>query len=145
MGGTKDRPTGDRPRQVSARKRRFLKAFRYNANVSAAARAAGVARQTCYKWRKDDPEFAALMDEAEQESIDRLEERAFQLAYEGTTRMVVSAGKHLGDEVEYSEGMISMLLKARRPNVYKDRQSVEHSGEIRTIQDLLSEIRADRG
>lgn len=127
---------GDRPRRVSARKRRFLRAFSYNANLTAAAKAAGIARQTPYKWRDEDPEFAAAMEEAEQESIDRLEAHAFRLAYEGVQRVRHSAGKVVRNddgtpyiETEYSEGMLALLLKARRPERYKERAVHEITGK----------------
>ena len=127
---------GDRPRQVSARKRRFLKAFRLVPNVSGAARAAGVTRGTPYRWAKEDEAFKAEWDEAEQQGIDRLEAEAFRRAHDGVEDYVVSQGKlvYIVDEETgqkaplvkrvYSDALMSLLLKAHRPERYKDRHEM---------------------
>jgi hypothetical protein len=131
---------GDRPRRVSARKRRFLKAIASMPNVSAAARAAGVARGTPYRWAEEDENFKAAWEEAEQEGIDRLEAEAWRRAHDGDIDYVVSQGKlvYITDEASgerkplvkrvRSDALMTLLLKAHRPERYRDRQSIEHSG-----------------
>lgn len=128
---------GEKPRVVSARKRRFLNEFRHTANIAEAARRAGVHRSMPYQWAKRDLEFKRLMDEAENEAVDGIEKVAHNLATGAYTRMVVSAGKVLGEETIYSERMIELLLRARRPERYNQKQQIEHSGSLKTIQELL--------
>src|ERR1044071_5503839 len=138
---------GDRRQQADARKRAFLEAFRLNANVSGAARAADIDRSTPYGWAKDDPEFKAAMEAAEQEAADRLEAEAFRRAHDGVDEYVTSGGKLIRDDDglpllhrRYSDQLMITLLKAHRPERFKDRQQVEHAGEVRTIRQLLSEL-----
>lgn len=118
-----------------------------NANVSEAARAAGVDRSTPYHWATDDPEFKAAWDVAEQEAIDRLEAEAWRRAVDGVEEYVTSGGRLLRDDDgspllqrRHSDTLMTTLLKAHRPEKYKERREVEHSGEIRTIQGLLSDL-----
>jgi hypothetical protein len=138
---------GRRSSQVDARKRAFLDAFRLTANVSGASRAAGCERSTPYGWARDDPVFKAAMEEAEQEAADRLEAEAFRRAHDGYEEYVTSGGKLVRDDDggpllqrRYSDQLMLTLLKAHRPEKFKDRHQVEHSGEVKTIQALLDTL-----
>jgi hypothetical protein len=82
----------------------FLAQLRHVPNVSAAARAAGMGRTAAYAWRDDDEEFASAWDEAVQESVDALEQVAWERAQ--TT----------------SDRLIEVLLKGHRPEKYTDRK-----------------------
>lgn len=133
-------PADHGSRQAKARKEAFLAAYRMTGNVSAAARTADVYRTTPYAWADEDPDFKAAWEVAEQESIDRLEEEARRRAEQGVVDYVVSQGKlvmvpdpETGEQVPlakrvYSDTLMVLLLKAHRPDRYRDRQSVEHSG-----------------
>lgn len=134
---------GHRPQQVNARRKAFLQAFKVNGNVSEAARVAGIRRETVYRWLDSNAEFKAAFDEAEQEAVDQVERVAHELATGVHAKPVVSAGKLVTHEPIYSERMIELILKARRPDRYKDKREVEHSGEIRSVQALLSDIPAE--
>ena len=132
---------GSTSRHADARKAAFLNAFAKGGNVSAAARAAEVNRSTPYGWRDEDPDFAAAWDVAEQESIDRLELEARRRAEKGIEDYVVSQGKLVyiddpktGERVPlvrrvYSDTLMVLLLKAHRPEKYKDRQDVQLTGK----------------
>lgn len=89
----------------------FLKVLRETCNVSEGCRAAGIARSTSYKWRGEDPEFAAAWDDAEEEATDALEKVARERA------------------IDSSDRMLEILLKAHRPNKFKDRVQTEHTGK----------------
>lgn len=56
-----------------AKKRAFLKALRIAGNILEAAEAAGMARQTFYRWTERDPDFAADAAEALESYADTLE------------------------------------------------------------------------
>lgn len=131
--------SGDRTAQVEARKAAFLRAFALTGNVSEAARQADIDRTTPYGWRDADQDFAAAWEVAEQESIDRLELEARRRAHDGVERLKVSGGKVVtyttedGREVpiverEYSDTLMVLLLKAHRPEKYRERSSMEVSG-----------------
>jgi hypothetical protein len=127
-------------RHADARKAAFLDAFALSGNVSAAARAADINRYTAYGWREKDEAFAAAWEVAEQESIDALELEARRRAHDGVEDLVVSGGKVVevwDHEHErfvplvkrtYSDTLMVLLLKAHRPDKYRERQSLEMSG-----------------
>lgn len=118
----------------------FLKELRRRGNVSDAARKAGVGRSTVYEWKAAEPDFAAAWDEAVEWAIDRMESEAYRRAVEGTKKPVIGrVGKDedgiLSDEqgkplylLEYSDTLMNTLLKAHRPEKYRER--VDVSGDV---------------
>jgi hypothetical protein len=89
---------------------KFLAALRTGLSIANAAQAAGFGRGAAYVWRKEDPLFAADWDEAIEFGTDLLEDEARRRAMAG------------------SDALIMFMLKARRPQQYKDRASFEHTG-----------------
>lgn len=84
----------------------FLGQLRVLPNVSAAARAAGISRTAAYAWRDEDAEFAEAWNDAVEESIDALEQVAWERAE--TT----------------SDRLMEVLLKGHRPEKYTDRKLI---------------------
>ena len=98
------------------------------ANVSAAAKKAGVPRSTAYDWYKADEEFAAAWDDAVEVAVDSLEKEAWRRARDGVLKPVYQKGEKVGQVREYSDQLMVTLLKAHRPEKYRDRQQLEHTG-----------------
>lgn len=96
--------------------------------MSFAARAIGRARSRAYGLRAEDPDFAAAWSDAVDEAIDRLEREAWRRAVEGLEEPVFYQGKVCGVVRRYSDRMLEMLLKAHRPEEYRERHTLEHSG-----------------
>jgi hypothetical protein len=96
------------------RKKTFIAALTTHGTVSHAAQAAGVSRNTVYRWHDEDPEFAILWDEAHEQAVDSVESVLFQKALSGDTICMI------------------FYLKAHRP-IYRDRLNVD-------IQQLKSDI-----
>lgn len=119
-------------------KRAFLAAFRELGTITAACRQVGVGRTTAFRHRQQDEDFALAWAEIDEEVVERMEREAFRRAVEGTTKPLVSAGRHVTDVTEYSDSLLQFLLKGRRPERYRDNVKVEHSGRIvqRTELDL---------
>lgn len=92
---------------------KFLEAFTTEGTVTAAAKIAGVSRQHVYRERQANEDFALDWHDVEETVTDHLETKAVEVALEGDTRM------------------LEFLLKARRPERYRDNVRVEHSGHIR--------------
>ena len=95
---------------TDATKAKVLSRLASGLSITASMKCAGYTRQTYYDWRAADPTFAALADEAMEMGTDALEDSALRQAKAGNTTLMV------------------LLLKARRPDKYKDRISNEHSG-----------------
>jgi hypothetical protein len=94
------------PRTTARWQARFVKSLRYAPSVSAACKAAGVARTTAYRHRDENEVFASKWQDAIDASVDVVEARCFKLASEGDPRL------------------IEFILKAHRPQVYRDRQEI---------------------
>lgn len=92
---------------------RLLKKLAQGYSVSAACRAERIARNVYYEWRKDEPDFATRADGAIEEGTDALEDVARR-------RATASTG---------SDTLLIFLLKARRPEKYREKQTIEHTGE----------------
>lgn len=121
----------------------FLEELAQRGNISDACRAAEIPRrQTVYEWRNADPEFAALWDEALEVAIDAMEKEAHRRAFEGVEKPVIGrvdkdedgiVKDQFGNEIyirEYSDGLATLLLKAHRPDKYRERTDVQHSGNV---------------
>lgn len=128
----------------------FLAALRTSGNVTIAAEAAGYARRSVYEWRDADPDFSAAWDDALGEAADRLEIEARRRAHDGIDEPVVSGGKlvmvdepvinpETGEAMtvrvpllvrKYSDTLLIFLMKGANPEKYRDRQQVEHTGQI---------------
>ncbi len=114
----------------------FIAALSEVASVTEACRLSGLPRQTAYDWRHADAGFAQAWDEALELGTDALEDEAVRRAAHGFERPVFQGGRQVGVTREYSDTMLMMLLKARRPEKYRERTSVEHSGGL-TLEQLV--------
>ena len=90
-----------------------------------AARIAGCAKSTPHDRAESDSEFAAAALAAEEEAIGMVEASAFKSAVYGDLKPVYHMGVRVGEVVEYSDRMRELLLKAHRPEKYRDRLSVD--------------------
>lgn len=107
-------------------KARFLKEFAVCGIVLRAARAVKVGRRTVYDWLQQDDLFKALYDEAYQDAIDAMEEEARRRGEDGVDEPVYQGGKKVGQIRKYSDTLLITMLKARRPDIFRERY--EHSG-----------------
>jgi hypothetical protein len=93
-------------------KGKFLKAFAEEGRVGIACEIAGITRATAYRHRQQDEDFALAWSEVERQFLENLERTAYVRALEGSDRL------------------IEFLLKSRLPDVYGDKQRIQHSGQI---------------
>jgi hypothetical protein len=108
----------------------FLEELARCGNVSATA--VKVGRRTVYDRRSTDPVFAAAMKEALDVAVEFMEAEARRRAVDGTLRPVYQGGELVGHVREYSDVLLIFLLKAHRPEKYRDRAAVEHTGVVET-------------
>jgi hypothetical protein len=137
-------PRAARPETI-AKKAAFLAAYRQMGVVSYAAKVAGIARETAHRWRREDEAFAEQFAKAHADATDNLEGEALRRAVEGVERPVIhrrqvvmawtdgrgnyvpEGAPHAVREVpvtirEYSDTLLIFLLKAARPEKYRERR-----------------------
>lgn len=106
----------------------FLAALADAGLVKEACEVAGVHRSTVYEERQRNETFALAWHDVEEETTERMEREAIRRAAEGVERPVFQGGKHVGSIREFSDTLLIFMLKARRPEVYRETTRHEHSG-----------------
>jgi len=107
---------------------RFVRNYARLGNVRDACEAAGVSRSTLYRERGRNPEFDGLVLDAMDEAVDRLEMEAWSRAAEGEKRVrtettIDAKGRTViktTEETVKSDTLLIFLLKAARPEKYRD-------------------------
>lgn len=107
----------------------FVTKLSKSPNISAAARAAKVSRQTVYRVRSEEPEFAAAWDEALAISLDDAEGEMYRRAVKGTLKPIYQQGTKVGSVREYSDTLLIFMLKAHKPEVYRETVRSEITGK----------------
>lgn len=97
-------------------------------HVGAALQASGLAHRTVYAWRDTDLEFARRWTEARESFADHLEAEATRRAVAGIEKGVWHQGVKVGNEQQYSDSLLALMLKAKRKREYGDSSKVELSG-----------------
>ena len=108
---------GDWPKWASV----FLVAFAQSGIVTEAAKEAGRSRKTVYLLREKDDSFREAWACAEEQAADELEGIARKRAEEG------------------SDTLLIFLLKARRPERFRERMTTRHEGGITVDHDTIRE------
>lgn len=111
-----------------ARRELFLEQLRKEPNITKAAKAAGYARRYVYELRDGDPDFAEAWDDALQESLDLCEGELHRRAFKGTLKPVFYLGEKVGAIREYSDVLGMFLMKAHRPERYRETSRHELTG-----------------
>lgn len=122
----------------------FLDALARRGNVSDAAKAAGIHRDTANEHRKSDAEFAARWKDALDQAADVLEREAFRRAVDGVLKPVFGSGGtgvgtvEVGQERVYSDTLLIFLLKGARPEKYREKHEIvgQNGGPIKTAREL---------
>lgn len=141
-----DQPLSDMMSQL--KKRAFLQAFRIMGTIYHAAQQAQVHRRTVLRWKKEDPVFRAAFNEAAEDATDIVEGQARVRANAGVKKTVYYKGKAVGHQLEYSDTLSIVLLKAYRPDKFREHYEVtgpgggpiEVSNPFQRIQAKLDEI-----
>jgi hypothetical protein len=98
----------------------FLAEFRQTCNIRLACEQSGVGRRTVYDWRERDQQFQEQYRDAEQDAVDRLEAAVWTRSVEGVERPVFQKGGLVGHTREYSDHLTIALLKAHRPEKFRE-------------------------
>ena len=99
----------------------FFDALARGKPAGMAAVGAGYTRAFVSELRKADADFARRWSEADNLAIERMEAEADRRAVDGTDKPVFYQGERCGEIREYSDTLLVFRLKARRPEVYRER------------------------
>ncbi len=103
---------------MAVRRTCFIELLRRTANVSRAAREAGLASSTVYRRRAKSKAFAADWDNAVAEALDALEESVMERVRDGVSRPIFYGGEQVGTVRQYSDQLAMFILKSKRPEIY---------------------------
>jgi len=109
----------------------FLVAYSETGTIRNAAAAVKKDRKTITNLRGRDEAFAAAMQDAYQDAMDKLEVEAFRRALEGTEVPVYQGGELVGTKLKYSDTLLIFLLNGGRPEKYRDRVTMRHEGDTK--------------
>lgn len=113
----------------------FLLAYSQTLNVASSAEAAGISRESHYRWLKDDPTYAERFDAARIQAFKRAEAEGFRRAVDGVERYRIAGGELIPDpdnpgqfmrERVYSDSLLQFMLKGNDPR-YRDTSDVRLS------------------
>lgn len=110
-------------------KRAFLSAFSYCGRIRRAALEARVNWRMHYHWLKD-AVYAAAFEQAKELAADFLEDEAVRRATEGVQRAIYHKGDKIGEETIYSDTLLIFMLKAMRPERFRDNTHVKVEQDI---------------
>jgi len=124
-------------RQAELLKSAFLERYAKYGNINYVCDMVHVHRSTFYRWQEDDDQFAAAFRTAEVQALETLEREAWRRAVEGSPyeRTSYWHGEPVGTDrkIEYSDQLLTLLLRARAPEKYRDRMDVAVSQVIKTV------------
>ena len=122
------RAAPERRRATLTLQARFLAAYATGfPTAKSAAKKAKIARFSHIRWLVNDPKYAERFDLLRQERVEEFEAEAARRAVTGVERLVTVAGEAVKMK-EYSDALLIFILKAERPEKYRDRREVKHSG-----------------
>ena len=105
----------DWPDTLSALQIQFLNALAIGGSVARACRSVGMARANPYRWLENSEEFAEQFAVAKEYGVQRLEDWALSRAM---------------DSDNPSDRLVEFLLKAARPEMYRDRVDHHLHGKV---------------
>jgi hypothetical protein len=102
--------------------------------------ALGINRVTVYRWRRGDKVFAQSYSNAMEAGTDLIEQEARRRAVEGYDRPVFQQGRLAGLERVYSDMPLALLLRGRRPDIFRDTGSRAEATTSITIRGGFSSV-----
>lgn len=122
------------------KREKFLEALRNSANVTLAAREAGIGRSSAFEWREADSAFAKDWDDALQEGLDLLEGEVKRRAFDGVKKPIFYKGAEVSTVQEYSDTLAMFYLKGYRPDRFRDRFELEIKDAREKVELAIAEF-----
>jgi len=132
---------------IADRRRRqdvFLEEFdgTYGDTLAAACRA-GISTSLLYRWKVHDAPFAARWDAARATNADAYERVLAERFFDGVDKPVIHQGQITDTYKEFDNSIGVFMLKALRPEKYRERVDVRHGlergGSELPVRELVSD------
>lgn len=124
------------------KQRRFLAAFAACGSLTQAARWAKIHRQTHYDWLDNDVAYKPAFERAGRRAARTLEDEAVRRAHEGVRKAIRYKGRIVGYETEFSDSLLTTLLKGNNPEKFRERIDQRHSNDPDNPLFDVSSVRA---
>ncbi len=121
----------------------FFAALSKAPNITQACEIAGIAPSYVYQERKKNPEFAEKFELAMSLGIQACEDEAMRRAFKGVEKGVYYQGKQVGVEYEPSDRLAEFMLKAHKPEKYRENSMTFNMGANSLVQVLSGMPRSD--
>lgn len=119
------------------RAERFCRVLVQCGNPTTAAQAAGWSRRSAFNYRREHPEFAEQWEDAYEEFLDMVEQEVIRRGTIGVPEVQYYQGKPAtGPDNKpaiihrYSDRLLEVFMRARRPKFYSDKAELHISGEV---------------
>jgi len=118
----------------------FLAAWERFGTMSAACRETDVPRSLLYNTWLKEPTFAELAEGVKDRIADSLEQEAIRRGRDGWLEPVFYKGDEVGEIRKFSDLLVIFMLKALRPDKYRERTNVQHEGTV-VLEQVLAASR----
>ena len=98
-----------------------------------ALKAAGASQSQLARWREEDAAFLVAERQAREGIADQLEAEAVRRAFRGVKRPVYQGGLLAGYLTEYSDQLLMFMLKAMRPERFRERSEVSVTPIVKVV------------
>lgn len=105
---------------TNRRQRAFLAGFIVGKGLKRAAELSGLSRWCHYEWMRVDALYRERFKLARQILVDDAEGEAYRRAVHGVDQPIVFRGKITGAAKSRSDALLVFVLKAMRPEIYRD-------------------------
>lgn len=116
----------DKGRFDTEMREQYLELIREGVTNKDAAAACGCGTKYFQRRRKEDPDFEAAYQEARSDGDDVIRAEIHRRGVDGVKRAIYHDGKVVGHKQEYSDQLLMFLAKARMPQEFGDKQTVDH-------------------
>ena len=123
------------------RQRAFLAGFVAGMGVKRASELSGVSRFSHYQWMREDIGYRERFQRAHMILADDAAQEVYRRAFRGVETPVIHRGRITGWYKSYSDALAMFMLKALRPNVYRDNAEVPVGPAAITIRVVSPEER----
>jgi len=106
------------------RQMRYLTALAEEGTIAAGLKRAAITRARLFEWREHIPNWDLREQQSKDDFADRVEQEAIRRGVEGVEVPVYQAGKLIGYRTEYSDPLLILVLRAVRPDRYREKLDV---------------------